>query len=268
MPPLGSVIGQRERRTIHLLGERVDAKQRTVPASLSSENPVLRFWGREILSHAPGAVDLSRATPSLPLLASHNADELPPIGRVENVHLDGKKLRGVLRFARTARGDELLQAVEDGDLRSLSIGYSIDEVEQAEKGADGIPTFRVTKWTLLEASLANVPADASVGIGRSLAGGKKTMKLKHGQNQEPAGNVSVGEDGAVRKERHRVEEILSIGEKWNCRELAQQYISEGKPLDAFRKALVDELGTRQAPLNPDVPFSSGTPDAVSYTHLR
>ena len=58
---------------------------RTVEASLSSETPVLRpGLGREILSHAPGAVDLSRSP--LPVLTSHNRDETP-VGIVENLRI-------------------------------------------------------------------------------------------------------------------------------------------------------------------------------------
>ena len=40
----------------------------TFALSFSSEQPVERYWGPEVLSHAPGAVDLSRLQSGAPLL--------------------------------------------------------------------------------------------------------------------------------------------------------------------------------------------------------
>lgn len=139
----------------------MDTETRTVPASLSSETEVKRWFGREVLLHDKNAVDLSRAAEGLPLLWNHNSDV--PIGLVENVRLDGNKLRGNLRFSRNAKAEEVWQDVQDGMLRNISIGYQIHDWLES----DDTDLIRVTKWELAEASIAPVPADPTVGIHRN-----------------------------------------------------------------------------------------------------
>jgi len=88
------------RRTFESVSLRLlSAEDRTVEVSMSSETPVPRWFGDEILVHDADAVDMSRASNGLPLLWNHNQDIL--IGRVEGIRLDpDRKLRGVARFAR------------------------------------------------------------------------------------------------------------------------------------------------------------------------
>lgn len=139
----------------------IDTETRTVPASLSSEIEVKRWFGREVLLHEKNAVDLSRAADGLPLLWNHNSDL--PIGLVENVRLDGNKLRGDLRFSRNAKAEEVWQDVQDGMLRNISIGYQIHDWLESNDS----DLIRVTHWELAEASIAPVPADPTVGIHRN-----------------------------------------------------------------------------------------------------
>ena len=137
-----------------------DKAERTISASISSEEPVERFGKDEVLLHTEEAVDLSRAP--LPLLTSHDADQVP-VGIVENLKIVGRKLRGVLRFGSSAKARELWEDVRGGVLRGLSIGYQVHETEPQGRDA-----YNVTRWMPYEVSLVSVPADATVGIGRSL----------------------------------------------------------------------------------------------------
>lgn len=141
-----------------------NADSRTVPASLSSEEPYERFGGAEILSHNPAAIDLSRSTGGLPLLFAH--DQAQPIGLVENIRLEGGRLTGTLRFGESAKAQEVFKDVQAGILRNMSIGYRVIESETTPTG------YLVTKWALYEASVVSVPADPSVGINRSLEGAR------------------------------------------------------------------------------------------------
>ena len=148
-------------------------ESRTVPASLSSESPVDRFFGREILVHDSDAVDLSRAGDGLPLLWNHNTDE--PIGVVERIKIKDGKLRGVLRFSNNKKAIEVFNDVRDGFLKNISIGYQVNKFEEQANSND----IRVTGWTLLESSVVTVPADASVGINRSLSGVNEMADENH-----------------------------------------------------------------------------------------
>jgi len=91
------LTGARFEREASLSIREANAETRTVPASLSSEAPVARWFGMEVLSHEKDAVDLSRAAEGLPLLFGHSHDQ--PIGIVDNVRLKDGKLRGLLRFS-------------------------------------------------------------------------------------------------------------------------------------------------------------------------
>ncbi|NJD36712.1 MAG: phage major capsid protein [Geobacter sp.] len=129
--------------------------------SLSSDQPVRMAHAPngEILSHDPGAVDLSRCP--LPLIVSHDRSDLP-VGKIDSIRAEGGKLRGKIIFGASARAAEIKADVEAGIIRSLSIGYRVLEDQERSDGS-----VLVTRWQPYECSLVSVPADNSVGIGRS-----------------------------------------------------------------------------------------------------
>lgn len=180
----------------------IRAETRTVRASLSSEMPVKRFDGEEVLSHSPGAVDLSRAP--LPLLCAHNNASLP-VGVVEGLTVADGKLKGTIRLS--ASQDGIWTDIKDGILRNLSIGYSVVAKKRTKLG------YLVTRWMPYECSLVAAPADNSIGIGRSLTptDGRKhnmdkndLMKKKRELSGELSELAKSGDDG-VRMEELKTE---------------------------------------------------------------
>ena len=150
-----------ERRS-YLLSEldgTINARSGVMAAAISSEFPVERPGGQEVLSHEPNAIDLSRAP--LPLIASHDHQMLN-IGLVENLKIVRKKLKGVIRFGDRAEARETWRDVKNGILKYLSIGYEVIQTESSKGG------YLVTKWRPLEVSIVSVPADPSVGFNRAL----------------------------------------------------------------------------------------------------
>lgn len=202
-------------------------KERSIEASLSSETPIERWHGTEILSHEPSAIKLDRAD-SMPLLWQHDTSE--QIGAVEGLKIIGKKLRGVLRFGNSQRAKELWADIKDGLVKSVSIGYQILEQEPVDKDK-----YRVTLWELLEVSLVSIPADASVGIGRSknFNGGLNSM-----ENISESTDVRVSEN----KERQRVVEILAIGKRFKQDEAARKYVEDGGSIEEFRHFVLERMG--------------------------
>ncbi len=65
-----------------------EIEDRTYEFPFSSEYPVARYFGNEILSHETKAADLSRLNDGAPLLFNHNPDRV--IGVVERAYIDGK----------------------------------------------------------------------------------------------------------------------------------------------------------------------------------
>lgn len=158
--PTASMIQQ---RAIRIDGE-IDTSKRMVSASLSSEEPVQRGFGDEVLEHSADAIDMSRAGSGLPLLLNHDNRSLP-VGRVDGIHLgNDKKLRGQFKFSdATQEARDAWALVEDGTLADVSISYRIMDYEQRGKS----DTYNVTRWQPFEVSMVSVPADRTVGVGRS-----------------------------------------------------------------------------------------------------
>jgi HK97 family phage major capsid protein len=143
---------------------KLDEQKRTVEISFSSEEPAGRWYGSEILDHTPKACDLTRLRGRGAMLVEHNRSDI--VGVVEDAWLDGKKGRARVRFGKSARASEVWQDVLDGIRSSCSVGYQVDEIK-LESSKDGEDTYRVLKWTPLEVSLVSIPADTTVGVGRS-----------------------------------------------------------------------------------------------------
>lgn len=163
-------------------GERVSL---TFPAS--SETPVERFFGTEVLSHKPGAVRMDRLTGgAAPLLFNHDWSD--PVGMVEGARLEGGRLVVDARMFTTPRSREVADMVEQG-LRNVSIGYEIEEMtEDSKRGV-----YTATRWTPLEVSVVTVPADASVGVGRSQDNEPKPVRVVRAATEPAAQAAFTGE---------------------------------------------------------------------------
>lgn len=211
---------------------RADPKTRAVPLSFASEHPVQRGRILEVLDHR--RVDLTRARAGLPLIVSHDGDQLP-IGIVENVHVDGDRLRGVARFGSSPRASEIFADVVGGILRHVSVGYTATDPLDGPGGT--------TRYAFAphEVSLVAIAADPTVGVGRSF---KKDSTMQVTENAGTPGPSNRGTLG----ERERAESILSIGNKFAApAELTRQAIAEGWTAAAYGERVLSDLAdARQA----------------------
>ena len=146
-----------------------DAAARTVNLAFSSEVEVDRGDWIEVLSHDPEAVDLSRLNDGGAVLAHHDWNDQR--GVVESAWIDSadRKGRAVVKFSRSRAGEELLADVEEGIRRHVSVGYRIQDAKVVGARADGTSIVLVTRWQPYEISFVPVPADTTVGVGRSAA---------------------------------------------------------------------------------------------------
>jgi HK97 family phage major capsid protein/HK97 family phage prohead protease len=126
----------------------------------SSERPVERYFGNEVLSHDPASIRMERMTTgAAPLLFNHDAND--PVGMIDSAKAVNGRLMVDAHLFNTTRAAEVEQMIAGG-LRNVSIGYRLNTIE--ENKADD--TFRATDWEPFEVSIVTVPADPSVGIGR------------------------------------------------------------------------------------------------------
>jgi HK97 family phage major capsid protein/HK97 family phage prohead protease len=221
--------------------EGSDDNSRRVRMSLSSETPVERSFGMEVLEHSEKAMDLSRmASGSTPLLLDH--DMTKQIGVVETAYLDkaDRKLRAVVRFGKSALAREVYDDVKDGIRSNVSIGYIVRNMDAKN---DGNGTVLVNSWQPYEASIVSVPADAGVGVNRS-ANFVETTNVKKDIEMTEVTKDEIrveAAEAAKREFQKNAQEITALAVKHNKRDLADQAIASGMNIDQFRSVLLDAL---------------------------
>jgi HK97 family phage major capsid protein len=147
--------------------DAVNKATRTATLAFASELPYERYWGVEILDCTAGSIRLGRMGSGANLLCDHDTTDV--VGVVESVQIGADRVaRAVVRFGKSQRAEEVWQDVLGGIRRNVSVGYMIHRATLVES-VDGLDTYRVNDWEPFEVSLVSVPADASVGVGRSLA---------------------------------------------------------------------------------------------------
>jgi HK97 family phage prohead protease/HK97 family phage major capsid protein len=106
-----------------------------------------------------------------------------PIGRWENVRIDGDRVLGRLVLAAegtSARIDELRKLVEQGILRAVSVGFSV-----LEWGQPGKSSFDIEKQDLHEVSLVSVGSNTNaLAAARALNISESTLRLAFGEHAE------------------------------------------------------------------------------------
>lgn len=226
--------------------------ERTVEFSFSSETPVKRWFGNEVLSHDSKAVDLGRMNDGAPVLFNHDPDRV--IGVVERAWIDGEKrrARALVRFSRNSFAEEVLADVRDGVLRNISVGYSIDTAEERD---DNIV---ITRWQPHEVSVVSVPADPSVGIGRSLpveaaAPAATTPVPSPTDMEDNTPNLEEVRAQAAADERARVASITALCREHNV-DIAQPLIERGASKEDAMAQILEEIGKRaKQPAAPAAP---------------
>lgn len=255
-----------QHRTCQIRAEDIDADGRKVKLSFSSETPVERFYGNEILSHEKGHVRLERINTKAPLLYNH--DPADQIGVVESATVKDGRGEAIVRLSRSARGEEMLKDIQDGIRSSVSVGYRIYDMAEEKRGKGEPSDFRVTEWEPLEISIVSIPADTSVGVGRNHEPAF-AVRVQYAENQEPAGpaggegtgdnqpktqsrimeqpsapakapEINVGE--IRQKEKERIREISAIGRQFKLEAEAEKAIAEEKTVDDFRKLALESIG--------------------------
>lgn len=189
----------RARNDVVLSGEVSAPEGSTeIDFSFSSEEPVRRWFGTEILGHGPtDKVNLDRFLATGSVLMFHDHEQ--PVARPIRAYIDTDTKKGRVRAKFSAKEEESAEAlnkIREEMIRGVSVGYSVEKFEVIAVDEDGYPTsIRATEWTVLEVSFVTVPADATVGIGRSLPsastpgaspahsrlGDKAMFKLKDGR---------------------------------------------------------------------------------------
>lgn len=143
-------------------------EDRTAELSFSSEKPVTRWYGEEVLSHKAGAVKLERINSTGCLLFNHDRNRV--IGKVVKARIKGRRGVATVQFDEDEESTIIFNKVRSGSLRGTSVSYIIHEMERRSKKEQGQTRdiYTATSWEPTEISIVSVPADPSVGVGRSI----------------------------------------------------------------------------------------------------
>lgn len=279
--PQNATVQQRKaalrQRSVKLEG--FNAEDRTVNLSFASEAPVPDYWGTpEILRCTDEAMDIKRFIDGLmPILYNHKRDEI--IGKPTKIWIENGRAMATIQFATTAKAEEIMGLVRDGFLNGVSVGYRVNEWQVIEKGQtslDGIagPAWIATRWEIFEISIVTVPADGTVGVGRSLLYGdlpepheqqktnddeSEARKMAEPKNPIPQGtneptpapapNLDAIREAAQKAERERCLQIAGLCKDFNIDdEQRQNWIDGGSEITTVNRELLEILNKRNTPV--------------------
>jgi len=247
-------------RDFNLEVREVEKEDRTLEFPFSSEEPVTRYFGPEILEHKSANWDLKRLNDSAPLLYNHNFDR--PIGVVQKAWIDETAKRGYakVRFSKEEFASSIYRDIKDGIIRGISFGYVVKDMEQ--RGEE----FWATSIEPYELSVAVVAADPTIGINRS-KDNTAPLETTSNMSKEERSDVSASSDAPVnsvvesmtanpketlevrsevdtqkviKAERSRIQEIQTVAAKYNLQDLGETYIKEDRSVADFNSAVLRE----------------------------
>ena len=266
----------------------LDEDSRRIRIGVTSEAPVARSFGMEVLDHRAETIDMEfMASGRAPLLLGHDT-QIPQIGVVESFELDpvNKRTVATVRFGESKVAEEVWRDVVSGVIQNTSCGYQIDRMERDDSDPAN-PVMRCG-WTPLEVSVVSIPADTGSQIGLARSEPETTIAIRNDKEVEPMAETentptpeptpevdleAVRADERARTVRVAREEaqattseIIALGERFGKRDLALEHIQAGSSPIEFRTALLNQLEPSQQPVppNPDI-----TPkEQRSYSLMR
>jgi HK97 family phage major capsid protein len=220
--------------------------------------------------HVPGSV---RCDPDHVIRGdvtlSWAADDGKTIKLVKGGHLTktstGYEINQIVEQSTTKSGEKIERTL-DGQLfervltrchaekpgDAAAFRRALDAAAGAFERANDEPTvYRVTDFQILENSLVTVPADTSVGLGRSLASNptpQETPKEKSIMSEVQTVDTAAIEKAALDQAQKRVNDILANAEQFKdypeVRALADAAIRNGQPAADFVKSLLDHVASK------------------------
>jgi len=264
-------------RAFHFDKSKIDEDNRTIMIGVSSEEPVERRFGMEVLGHNEEEIDMAFMSQGRsPLLLDH--DHTKQIGVVEEFGIDKENKRTVakVRFSKNKMADEVYRDVLDGIRQNISVGYQVNSMEKEEEERDGVPIYRVNSWSPLEVSAVSIPADQSrlVGFARSK---EKKAQIKINPNSieerkmenkvEETKTPEVNLDEMKRDFAKEAKAIIDLGVQHNKRELANEAIANGATLAQFRGTLLETIANDK-PLDLPSNVEMNETEQRSYSLLK
>lgn len=234
--------------------ERASAKSdsRELELSFASEEPVERWdyeTGRtyfEVLDHSSQrSADFTRLNNGGALLRDHDRTVQPGVivkgtARIGN----DRKSRARVKFSRGPVGEQEWQDVQDGIRTLVSVGYQTGREISREKNSEGVEVRRF-EWMPYEISIVSIPADTTVGFGRSSNKSPNTMKDTNSNRNET--DLHPREiKNEIRSCADLIIKSFPNGKAKIEREVAEAILSDTSPTE-FKKRMKERIDDFKAP---------------------
>lgn len=164
------VYGQRQHTDFAFQIDReadVDEAARTVNLAFASNKAIDNwYYGAIELQMGKKNVRTQRLDSGAPLLMDH--DTRDQVGVIEKYSFDSDGIaRCTVRFGESTRAQEVFNDVRTGIRQNVSVGFIIWDLNLKSDKKGEKRTYTVDDWEPYEVSIVAVPADISVGVGRS-----------------------------------------------------------------------------------------------------
>lgn len=259
--------------TFEVRAEAVNPDARTVELSFSSDAPYERWWGQEILDHSAGSVRLDRLNGSAALLVNHEVGEHVGVverawvtgNKGRAIVRFGKSVAATEVFNDVVDGIRKLVSVgyrihkivlesRDGDTESYRVTdwepfeisiVSIPADASVGVGRDGDQPAFDPRSLIIDEEEQDMTATRNANGGGAApvvtpAAAAAAPAIENRSDVAPAPAVpaapaapQIDTRAAVEGERARIANLRAMGDRLNCRELADQAIADGRSVDAF-----------------------------------
>lgn len=291
---------QTDSRAFALVPNSFNPETRTFEVDFTTGARVKRYnWNTdqyyyEELSVVEGEMNLSRLNNGAPFLDNHSSwggVSKSVFGVVERAWVQDKTGKAQVKLSKRSEIDGVVQDIQDGILRNVSVGYSIKKWKEMERAEDGLKVFRAIDWEPYEISLVPSGADDQAKIrameeaegeddaqptsleDKEVVNSKEQVTIKEESQKEQRTNTNGVIDmtpeeiekmkqeaaaKATRDEQERSQAIRSLVSSANLEmTLADSYIKENKTLEQVRALVLDEVIKGQKPAATNVDISVG-----------
>lgn len=219
-----------------------EGNERKFIISFSSEQAYERWWGTEILDHSDGCADLTRINEIGCVLFNHKRDAV--VGKVLRAWIENERGMAEIEFDTDEESEKIYQKVKSGTLKGVSVGYCVsvwEEVAANKNSSDGRfqgPAEIAKRWEVLEISIVSVPADPTVGVGRSEENTEQPLEI-YGRQFIVNKNMTGGIKETMGKKAQRDQKILRQQAILNAAKDAHRELSaeEQREFDSLQREI-------------------------------
>lgn len=228
----------------------LNREARTVEAILSTGADVDRGGFIERLEISGRAVDLSELP--VPVLDTHRRESTRDIlGNLTAARVEGGLLIGTLTISK--RHEALLDDIEEGTLRNISVGYTINAFRDEADRATGRLVRIATGWTLKEASFVPIPADAGATVRSDTVTTPTTQTAQAPAPVQTTATPAQMTRAQVNTEIRALRQTFGLPDAWS-----NDLIDREATVEQARAAAVDAVRQR-----PSTSISTHTPAQVA-----